>query len=440
MRYIFPLSFAFALSLGLSLGCSEDGGEDGGEAIGILDPTFDGDGIVVHDGAVGQNSSDYGYDLSVDTAGRIVVTGLGLMSGAGSYHMVIWRYDSDGALDPAFGDEGVVVYTGAAESSEGYAVGIDATGKVVVAGSSYGPTTLTIWRYDSDGALDPTFGDGGVVVSDWPAYGHDLAIDSEGRILVTGSAGGSMVLWRYNADGTPDTTFGVDGFVLYRGAAGGTGPDEGYGLTVDEAGKILVVGQSQSPNQNYDMVIWRYLDDGTLDTSFGIDGIAVHDGAVANVDSGGGAVAIDATGKILVSGYSYNTRDDWDMALWRYKANGTPDASFGVDGIVVHDGAAGGWGNDEGYDLTVTAKRTLVAGRSANARGDYDMVIWSFSANGTLDPSFGVDGIVVHDGAAGGSGHDYGYAITVDAAARIVVSGTSTNAVGNRDMVIWRYQ
>ncbi len=445
-RYLF--GFICVLALGV-MGCS--GGEDGNgpaQATGMLDLTFDADGIVVHDGAVGEDSSDYGYELTVDAQERILVGGYGLKSGAVRYHMVIWRYTADGALDPSFGGDGVVVYESATESSDGYAVKIDGAGKVVVAGDHHASGTdhMVTWRYDSDGTLDPTFGGGGLVM---PArfrydYGRDCTIDGAGRILVAGFAyndNNDMVIWRYKADGTLDPSFGVDGIVVHDGAAGGTGRDEGHALTIDASGKILVAGQSQNASGNYDIAIWRYDADGTLDPSFGVDGIAVHDGAVGGVDSGGGAVDIDAAGKILVAGYSYNASGDWDMAVWRYNTNGTPDTSFGVDGIVVHHSAAGGNRNDEGYDLTIDAAgMILVAGRSYNASGNYDMVIWRYKADGTLDPSFGVDGIVVHDGAAGGTGEDYGYAITIDAASRVLVSGTSTNASGNRDMVIWRYR
>jgi len=97
------------------IGCNAGEGEDGGaQATGILDSTFDGDGIAVHDSAVGENSSDYGYDLTINAAGRILVGGYGLKSGAVSYHMVIWRYDSDSTLDPSFGVDGIVVHHGAA--------------------------------------------------------------------------------------------------------------------------------------------------------------------------------------------------------------------------------------------------------------------------------------------------------------------------------------
>jgi uncharacterized delta-60 repeat protein len=190
------------------------------------------------------------------------------------------------------------------------------------------------------------------------------------------------------------------------------------------------------------MVIWRYTSDGTLDASFGVDGVLFHDGSPGGTGAGGGSVAIDDAGKIVVCGYSYNASGDWDLALWRSDADGTLDAGFGTNGFVTHDGAAGGWGNDEGYDVAIEAGKILVSGRSTNMNRDYDMVIWRYNSNGTLDAGFGVDGIVVHDGAAGGMDHDYGYAIAVDASGRLLVAGTSTNdsAQRNRDMVIWRYR
>ena len=331
MRYLFGFLCVCALGAIPLVGCSEPTGDGVAEASGILDPTFDGDGIVVHDGAVGENSSDYGYDLTIDAAGRIVVGGYGLKSGAVSYHMVIWRYNADGALDPSFGGDGVVVYESATESSDGYAVKIDGAGKVVVAGDSHASGTdhMVIWRYDSDGTLDPTFGGNGLVI---PArfgadYGRDCTIDAAGRILVAGFAynyNADMVIWRHNADGTGDPSFGVDGMVVHHGAAGGSRNDEGYDLTV-AAGKILVAGRSNSPPypgtppDNYDMVIWRYNADGTLDTSFGIDGIVVHDGAAGGRGNDYGyAITIDAAGRVLVSGTSTNDYNR-DMVIWRYR-------------------------------------------------------------------------------------------------------------------------
>ena len=87
MRWL--LLVVFVLALGV-LGCNETS-DVSVEATGVLDPSFAVDGIAVHDGAVAEGSSDYGYDLTIDDAGRIAVSGLGLKSG-GNHDMVIWRY------------------------------------------------------------------------------------------------------------------------------------------------------------------------------------------------------------------------------------------------------------------------------------------------------------------------------------------------------------
>lgn len=444
-----PAVLVYALVLGFA-GCGEATGTGGTggitEASGILDPTFGRDGIAVHDGAVGENSSDYGYDLTVDAMGRILVAGYGLKRDVSNYQMALWRYTPDGTLDPRFGAEGVVVYERGTESSDGYAIEIDRTERIVVAGDSHdGPDHMAVWRYKSDGTPDLSFGDGGVAVPRRFAndYGRDCTLDGAGRILVVGYAydgDSDIVIWRLRDDGTLDPTFGADGIVVQDGAAGGVGRDEGGAISIDAAGKILVTGQSQNARGDYDMVILRYNPDGTPDASFGIDGIAAHDGAIEGVDSGGSAVGVDAAGKILVAGYSYGRPGDWDMALWRYNADGTVDSSFGSDGIVVHHGAAGGFGNDEAYDLAAASGKVVAVGRSESLNGHYDMALWRYSSDGTLDSSFGADGVVVHAGAAGGNGPDYGYALAIDDAGRVLVSGTSTNDSFNRDMVIWRYE
>jgi len=123
------------------------------------------------------------------------------------------------------------------------------------------------------------------------------------------------------------------------------------------------------------------------------------------------------------------------------EAIGILDPDFGLDGIVVHDNAAGGSTWDMGLALTIDAAgKIVVAGMSMNASGIFDMVLWRYNADGTLDPTWDGDGIVVHDNAAGGRYFDVGEALTIDAAGKIVVAGYSGNASGNDDMVLWRYK
>jgi hypothetical protein len=68
-----------------------------------------------------------------------------------------------------------------------------------------------------------------------------------------------MVVWRLNADGTLDTTFNYSGIVVNNRAAGGNGSDSGNALAIDSQGRILITGSSTNSAVNADMVIWRVL-------------------------------------------------------------------------------------------------------------------------------------------------------------------------------------
>ena len=67
-----------------------------------------------------------------------------------------------------------------------------------------------------------------------------------------------MVIWRYNEEGKLDKTFGDGGIVVDHNAAGGKGDDKGISIYVDNKGRIYVTGYSVNKNGDKDMVIWRY--------------------------------------------------------------------------------------------------------------------------------------------------------------------------------------
>ena len=281
--------------------------------------------------------------------------------------------------------------------------------------------------------------------------GYGVAIDSAGKILVAGSsfngANDDMVIWRYNSDGTLDTSFNGVGYVVHNNAAGGNLNDYGYGVAIDTSGRILVVGVSQGAGGDYDMVIWRYDSGGSLDTSFNTVGYVTHHNASGgNGSDGGYAIAVDSSGKILVTGYSDNdptTLSNIDMVVWRYNPDGSLDTSFNGTGYVVHNNAAGGNGSDYGYGIVVDSQgKIVVAGYSLGSAGNSDMAIWRYNSDGSLDTSFNTVGYVTHHNASGGNGNDEGRAVTLDALGNILVAGRSdsdpTTGI-NYDMVIWRY-
>jgi uncharacterized delta-60 repeat protein len=425
-------------------------------ATGVLDTSFGNGGIVVHHNAAGGNSDDVGNSIYVDSKGKIYVTGYSENSSS-NYDMVIWRYNSNGKLDTSFNGTGIVVHHNAAGGNSadiGRSIYVDSKGKIYITGFSGNGSDadMVIWRYNSNGTLDTSFGNGGIVVHNNAAggtlrrgdEGRSIYVDSTGKIYVTGYSWSSrgirdsrdMVIWRYNSNGTLDTSFNGTGIVVHHNAAGGYKDDEGNSIYVDTTGKIYVTGYS-SNGSNYDMVIWRYNSNGTLDTSFNGTGIVVHNGVA---DDEGRSIYVDSTGKIYVTGYSWTSSGNYDMVIWRYNSNGTLDTSFNGTGIVVHHNAAGGNSHDEGNSIYIdTTGKIYVTGFSKNSSGNEDMVIWRYNSDGSLDTSFGNGGIVVHNNAAGGAVHDEGNSIYVDSTGKIYVTGFSWNG-RNLDMVIWKYK
>jgi uncharacterized delta-60 repeat protein len=432
---------------------------------GALDLAFGSpSGFVVGNNAAGGNGDDFGNAVAIDRQGRILSAG-GSMNSAGNTDMVLWRFNADGTIDTSFNQSGIVVHDSAAGGSgddSANAMAIDPhenmLGNILVTGSSKstaGNTDMVVWRFKDDGALDSGFNNSGIVsaaVGTGDHAGNALAIDSQGRIVVAGSsktAAGTMnmAVWRFKANGAIDYSFSGDGVAVLSNAAGGNGDDSGNAVAVDSQGRIVVAGSSKNSAGNKDMVVWRFKNNGDLDTSFNSTGIFVHNNAAGGYgDDSGNAIAIDSQGMIVVAGSSTNSAGNTDMTVWRLKSEVTGsavlDTSFNGTGFVIDNGAAGSNGDDSGRSVAIDSQgRILVTGTSTDSTGaatDTDMIVWRFKAGGSLDTMFAAYGIAAHDGAAGGAGDDSGRGIVIDSQGKIVVTGSSKNSAGNADMVIWR--
>ncbi len=434
-------------------------GTDANRITGTLDSTFGTGGIVVHAAAAGAtNGNDVGRKMINDSLGNIYVTGYSLNS-AGNNDMVIWKYDSTGSLDASFGTGGIAVSDGAAGGTNrddvGNGIALDGSGNIYVTGYSVngaGNNDMVIWKYGSTGSLDASFGTGGIVVINGAAGGngndqaYGIVLDSSDNIYITGpsvtSAGDyAIVTLKYDSTGSLDASFGTGGIAVSNGAAGGTNNfDESYGITLDSSGNIYVTGYSRNIANNNDMVILKYDSTGSLDASFGTGGIAVSDGAATGTTGWelGNEIVLDNSGNIYVTGTGTNSNND--MVIWKYDSTGSLDSTFGTGGIVVSNGAAGGNGADFGYGIKLDSSSNIyVTGYSTNSAGNVDMVIWKYDTKGILYGTFGTGGIVVSNGAAGGTGHDVGNGIILDGSGHLYVTGYSPNSA-NYDMVIWKYE
>jgi uncharacterized delta-60 repeat protein len=177
--------------------------------------------------------------------------------------------------------------------------------------------TGTVWVAGA-GDLDPTFGTGGFVTTDFGVSweeAHAVALQSDGKIVLAGhspDSGGHdhYALVRYNADGSLDTSFSGDGMVTtvltYTG-------DEASSVAIQSDNKIVVAGRSYVTN-DYDLSLVRYNTDGSLDTSFSGDGMVIT--PIGSGSDDPHAVAIQFDDKIVVAG---------GPALVRYNADGSLD-------------------------------------------------------------------------------------------------------------------
>ncbi|HRC33421.1 MAG TPA: hypothetical protein PK736_08250, partial [Bacteroidia bacterium] len=304
------------------------------------------------------------------------------------------RYNTNGSLDSTFDTDGKVT-TNFGLACQANSMAIQADNKILVAGSSNNgnKNDFALVRYNTNGSLDTSFDDDGIVTTQIGLYddvGSSVALQTDGKILVSGYTYDSVycnfALVRYNINGSLDTSFGTDGIVLTTISSYN---DFCNSLTIQGDGKIILAGSSDNGNA-YDIALARYNTNGSLDTTFEGDGIVTT--SIDTTSAFGSAIGIQSDGKIVVSGGHHNGTYS-DFALVRYNNNGSIDSTFDSDGIVVTD-----FGNFAQIKSLVlqTDDKIVVAGYSYVSPNFY-FAIARYNINGSLDTSFDSDGIVTTD-------------------------------------------
>jgi uncharacterized delta-60 repeat protein len=400
---------------------------------GSLDTSFDGDGKVSTD-FWGSNEQINAVAIQAD--GKIVAAGYILNGSPNSdQDFALIRYNADGSLDTSFDGDGKLT-TSVSDSHNGSranAVAIQADGKIVAAGFAYltvnqsSSAKFGLARYNPDGSLDTSFDGDGKVITDSLGISNSasaVAIQADGKIVAAGysyDAGAHFALARYNTDGSLDTSFDGDGVVttlvtIYGGY--------GYAVALQTDGKMVAGGYAGNAYDE-DFALVRYNPDGSLDTSFDADGKTTIDMGYP-AESAANAVAIQADGKIVVGGESYNGRDR-DFTLVRYNRDGSLDTSFDGDGKLTTD-ILGGINGDHVNALAIQPDGKIVAaGYSYSGNVDFSFV--RYNANGSLDGSFGGYGIVTT--SISDTTYDYIYAVAIQTDGKIVAAGYSYNGSNN---------
>ncbi len=310
---------------------------------------------------------------------------------------------------------------------------------------------IYIYKYLPDGSIDLTFGENGKIKCPGPmtnyVWNNDITMecDPSGKLVVAGCAGSDLCIYRFNADGSCDTTFNGCGWKVYANAAW-TGPSYGCGISFDSSGKIVCTGKAWN-GTDYDSIIIKCNDDGSLDTSFGTGGCVKSNNAAGGNGDDCGTSIVCSGGKIYVTGYSASNDPGCSgtcraIVTWCYLEDGTPVNTFGGDGtccrkyistVINHK-------NCIPVKIAITVGGKIVITGSVDDGSGCDltcqqMIVIVMNADGSYDTTFNGTGVVTSTG--GGSGA-CGKDAFCDASGNIWVCGTRHNGA-NKDICVWKY-
>jgi uncharacterized delta-60 repeat protein len=368
---------------------------------GTLDTSFGTGGKVVT--PIGPGDAR-GLSVALQRDGRILLGGYAHTNTTVDFAVV--RYHADGALDTTFGSGGKVTTPVSTDSGWGHSVTTQSDGKILVAGYVGNPERFALVRYNSNGSLDTAFGNEGAVTMGISRrnFSQGVVVQEDGKVLLAGFCeheNGSIdfALARFLADGTPDATFGTDGKVA---TPVGIANDFGWSVAVQGDRKILVAGSADTTgNGHSDFALVRYLPDGNLDASFGSRGKVTTDCASGLSDSGN-SLTLQSDGKIVVAG-SCDNGENQDFAVARYLADGTLDSSFGNGGKIV---TPLGDSNDYGRAIVVQPDgKMVVAGDSYRGTNSHFALV---RYSGTTTPEIVVEQPAGNNLTDGSSTVDFG--------------------------------
>lgn len=380
---------------------------------GSIDTSF---GIA---GKVVTNLFGYPYAIALKDDGKIIVAGL-----AYEEVVIVVRYNPDGSLDETFGENGKVLTDLVQEYSFYYsqalAVTVQQDGKIVITGTGYfedkngfADYDVLLIRYNEDGTLDETFGNDGIVISNFGSnrdIAYDIVVQPDNKIVITGQINFDLFVARYLPNGVLDSSFAESGYysLKYKGRS--------RSIALQNDGKIIAAGGDDK------FLLLRLYSSGEIDESFGDKGIVFTNFGYSEqiLD-----IKLQQDGKIIAAGrmndYSSGLQN---MALARYNSNGSLDSSFSEDGLqnlLI-----------EGYNAEATSvlldemnNKIIIAGSASK------FVVARYNKEGTLNDNFGTGGVQITDFGepAGGKG------AILQTDGKIVVAGIK----GSYDFALARY-
>lgn len=332
---------------------------------GTLDTTFSGDGIFT----LNFGGADEVHAIALQSDGKIVAVGEWGSSGSN----FVFRLLSNGSLDTTFGGG-----TGRVQVVAGKALSVaiqPSDGKIVVGGYT-NLNEATICRLNPDSVLDTSFDTDGIAVFPQVIRANDVAIQSNGRIVFTGSSGGDTATARVLSNGALDSSFNSGGVVITPIYAAN---NEGDAVLIQSDGKILVSGGGDD-----EASLIRYTSNGSLDSTFDGDGIRLHL-INPNGENFYNDIAQQPDGKILAIGtitYGVTALVRDSFTLSRFNADGSFDTSFDANGFAQSQ-----------WCEYATGMFLHTDGKIAAVGREYAEMNWGtctqrFNADGSVDSTF----------------------------------------------------
>ena len=309
-----------------------------------------------------------------------------------------WVFSQAGSLDTSFGSDGIVTIL--PDYGYGQDLAVQSDGKIVV-GGEYSSDGFVVARFNTDGSIDNTFGVNGIAQTIVGlGFNHDeqLAIQADGKIVVGGVCSNfdgyfNGALVRFNANGTLDNTFGIGGKVIYAYNDPHQYANDMYDLAITTGQKIMTVGRTTTNLNSSAFAVARFNADGSFDNTFGSNGIVLT--FIGNPFAAARTIEIQNDGKAVVGGSTYSTTAQ-SFAIARYNVDGSLDNSFSNDGIDTiyfynHSLYSGG---AVGRDVFIQPDgKILIVGQVGSSKDNIDYnAIARYNADGTFDNSFGAGG------------------------------------------------
>ena len=281
---------------------------------------FGGRGYWIMDGTLASGGDEYATRLWPD-GDRLWLVG-GASPAGTNHYAAAWRIQADGSLDAGFDGDGI--WTSAQPNRWAIAMVVDRAGRPVF-GGGFDPL---LWRLLPQGGLDPTFGNQGELALPMGRADTGLVrsiLEMDDGYLVAGFLRLGQVrpvLWRVTAAGALDPAFGDQGLLVLPGESFYYYDDRGrfgvygLGLAVDEEGRILVVGGVKKENGDLDLAIWRVLPEGKLDPDFCGGNACLWDSGHGN---DWGASLVYEGGTLWIGGRMASAQGDYDAAVWKFK-------------------------------------------------------------------------------------------------------------------------